>query len=136
MVIVGRIFDIKIINDKYAQVVLKKKMSDKIVPVAIGVFGYWKDKIIKEMKLKPKDKIKGNIYLKSNLWTDKNGVQKYLTDIYFKEVYLIEEGPRPMGLLFHKEEDYDDDEVVSDSDGNATFRKDIKFDPATGEIFE
>jgi hypothetical protein len=88
------------------------------------------------MKLKTKDKIKGNIYLKSNLCTDKNGVQKYLTDIYFKEVYLIEEGPRPMGSLFHKEEDYDDDEVVSDSNGDATFRKDIKFDPSTGEIFE
>jgi hypothetical protein len=122
MVITGRIFDIKVISEKYAQIVLKKKMSDKIVPVAIGVFGYWKDKIIKEMKLKPKDKIKGNIYLKSNLWTDKNGVEKYLTDIYFKEVYLIEEGPRPMGSLFQQPTEEEDD--------------DIKFDPTTGEIFE
>jgi hypothetical protein len=121
MVITGRIFDIKVINEKYAQVVLKKKMSDKIVPVAIGVFGYWKDKIIKEMKLKPKDKIKGNLYMKSKLWTDKNGVDKYLTDVYFKEVYLIEEGPRQMGNLFHQAEEEDDD---------------IKFDVETGEIFE
>lgn len=121
MVITGRIFDIKVINEKYAQVVLKKKMSDKIVPVAIGVFGYWKDKIINEMKLKPKDKIKGNLYMKSKLWTDKNGVDKYLTDVYFKEVYLIEEGPRPMGTLFTQPEEDDDD---------------IKFDVDTGEVFE
>jgi hypothetical protein len=120
MIITGRIFEIKIISDKYAQVVLKKKMSDKIVPVAIGIFGYWKDKIINDMKLKPKDKIKGNIYMKSNLWTDKNGKEKYLTDVYFKEVYLLEEGPRAMGSgLFHNDED-----------------DDIKFDPSTGEIFE
>jgi len=115
MVIVGRIYEIVVINEKVAQVVLKKKMNDKIVPVAIAVFGYWKDKIIKEMKLKPKDKIKGNIYMKSNLY---NG--KYYTDVYFKEVYLIEEGARPIGSGKPQIEEEDD----------------IKFDMETGEIFE
>ena len=42
MVITGRIFDIVIINEKVAQIVLKKKMNEKIVPVAISVFGYFK----------------------------------------------------------------------------------------------
>lgn len=88
MVITGRIFDIVVINEKVAQIVLKKKMADKIVPVAITVLGYWKDKAIKEMKLKPKDKIKGNLYLKSKIF---NG--KYYTDVYFKEILLVEDAP-------------------------------------------
>jgi len=92
MVITGRIFDIVNISDKVAQIVLKKKMNDKIVPVAISVFGYWKDKALVDMKLKPKDKIKANVYMKSKIY---NG--KYYTDVYFKEVILVEEGARPMG---------------------------------------
>jgi hypothetical protein len=90
MVIVGRIYDIVVVNDKVAQIILRKKMNDKIVPIAISLFGYWKDKIF-EMKLKPKDKIKANIYMKSKIW---NG--KWYTDVYFRQVYLIEEAPRPM----------------------------------------
>jgi len=107
MVIVGRIFDIVVLNDKVAQVVLRKKVSDKVVPVAITVFGYWKDRIINEMKLKPKDKIKGNVYMKSKLY---NG--KYYTDVYFKEVYLIEEGPKAMASgLFQTDQGIVDEET-------------------------
>jgi len=100
MVITGRIFDIVKVSDNVAQIVLKKKMKDKIVPVAITVMGYWKDKALKEMKLKPKDKIKGNIYLKSNLFKG-----KYYTDVFFREVYLIEPAPINMNKnLFVDEE--------------------------------
>ena len=107
MVIVGRIFDIVVLNDKVAQIVLRKKVSDKVVPVAITVFGYWKDRIINQMKLKPKDKIKGNVYMKSKLY---NG--KYYTDVYFKEVYLIEEGPKAMGSgLFQTDQGLVDEET-------------------------
>lgn len=107
MVIVGRIFDIVVLNDKVAQIVLRKKVSDKVVPVAITVFGYWKDRIINEMKLKPKDKIKGNVYMKSKLY---NG--KYYTDVYFKEVYLVEEGPKAMGSgLFQTDQGIVDQET-------------------------
>lgn len=107
MVIVGRIFDIVIVTDKVAQIVLRKKMNDKIVPVAISVFGYWKDKI-HQMGLKPKDKIKGNVYMKSKIY---NG--KYYTDVYFKEVYLVEEAPRPMNErnLFETHETITDDDT-------------------------
>lgn len=91
MVITGRIFDIVHIGDNVAQIVLKKKMRDKIVPVAITILGFWKDKALKDMKLKPKDKIKGNIYLKSNLYKG-----KYYTDVFFREVYLLEPAPIKM----------------------------------------
>jgi hypothetical protein len=92
MVYTGRIYDIVHINEKVAQIVLKKKDKDKIVPVAVTVLGYWKDKAIKEMKLKPKDKIRGNLYLKSNLH---NG--RYYTDVFFREIYLVEPAPTKMG---------------------------------------
>jgi hypothetical protein len=86
MVITGRIFDIVVLNEKVAQIILKKKMADKIVPVAICVFGYWKDRAIKEMKLNPKDKIKANVYMKSKIY---NG--KYYTDVFFKDILLVED---------------------------------------------
>ena len=51
MVYTGRIFDIVHINEKVTQIVLRKKDKDKIVPVAITVMGYWKDKAFNELKL-------------------------------------------------------------------------------------
>lgn len=86
MNITGKIYDIHILNDKSAQIILRKKLGDKVVPVAIEVFGYWKDKALNELKLKPKDKIRGNFYLKSKLYKG-----KYYTDIFFKEIMKIEE---------------------------------------------
>jgi hypothetical protein len=86
MVITGRIFDIVIINEKVAQIVLKKKVNEKIVPVAISIFGFWKNKALDEMKIKLKDKIRGNVYMKSNVYKG-----KYYTDVFFKEIYFAEE---------------------------------------------
>ena len=108
MIYTGRIFDIVIINEKVAQIVLKKKMNEKIVPVAISVFGYWKDRALKEKKLKPKDKIKANVYMKSNIYKG-----KYYTDVYFKEVHVIEEAPKNMSTthLFRTEEGLVDTET-------------------------
>lgn len=95
MIYTGRIFDIVVINDKVAQIVLRKKDKDKIVPVAITIMGYWKDKALKDMKLKPKDKIRGNIYLKSNLFKG-----RYYTDVIFREIFLVEPAPVKMSGLF------------------------------------
>lgn len=114
MIYTGRIFDIVHINDNVSQIVLRKKDKDKIVPVAITVVGYWKDKAIKELKLKPKDKIRGNLHLKSRLY---NG--KYYTDAYFREIQLIEKSvdPNLAGRnIFETDEglvDTDSGEVIS-----------------------
>jgi succinyl-CoA synthetase beta subunit len=86
MILQGKIFDIVIVNDKVAQIVIRKKLGEKIVPVAVSVFGYWKDKALNELKLKPKDKIKGNLYIKSKIF---NG--RYYTDIFYKDIILVEE---------------------------------------------
>lgn len=90
MVITGKVFEIRVLSDKLAQIVLRKKMDNKLVYVSFNVFGYWKQKI-EENNLKPKDKIKANVYMKSKEW---NG--KWITDVYFKEVYIIEVAPLPM----------------------------------------
>ena len=88
-VISGRIFEIIILNDKVAQIVINKKDSKgKVIPITISVVGFWKDKI---MNLRQKDKIRGNLYMKSNLY---NG--KYYTDVQFKEIDLIEPAPIKM----------------------------------------
>jgi hypothetical protein len=92
----GRIFDIVEISPKVAQIVLKKKINNKIQPVAICVFGYWRDKALNEMKLKVKDKIRGNLYLKSK----PNGRSGYYTDVYFKEIFIVENAPTNMRELF------------------------------------
>ena len=76
-------------------IIIRKKDKDKIYPVAIKVMGYWKDKAIKELNLKPKDKIKGNIYMRSKLY---NG--KYYTDVFFREIFVIEKAPIKFNELF------------------------------------
>ena len=89
-VISGRIFEIIVVNEKVAQIVLNKKDNKgKVIPITISVVGFWKDKI---MNLKQKDKIRGNLYMKSNLY---NG--KYYTDVQFKQIDLIEPAPIKMG---------------------------------------
>ena len=88
-VISGRIFEIIILNEKVAQIVINKKDSKgKVIPITISVVGFWKDKI---KNLRQKDKIRGNLYMKSNLY---NG--KYYTDVQFKEIDLIEPAPIKM----------------------------------------
>ena len=120
MVITGSIFDIVVINPKVAQIVLKKKMNEKIVPVAISVLGYWKDRALNDMKLKLKDKIKANVYMKSKLY---NG--KYYTDVYFKEIMLVEEAPKVMNgsSLFNTEEglvDLETGEIMEENNNGLT----------------
>jgi hypothetical protein len=88
-VITGRIFEIIFVSSKVAQIVINKKdSSGKVIPITISVVGFWKDKI---MNLKQKDKIRGNLYLKSNLY---NG--KYYTDVQFKEIEVLEHAPIKM----------------------------------------
>jgi hypothetical protein len=90
-VISGRIFEIIVVNEKVAQIVINKKDNKgKVIPITISVVGFWKDKIL---NLKQKDKIRGNLYMKSNLY---NG--KYYTDVQFKEIDLIEPAPVKMGI--------------------------------------
>lgn len=59
------------------------------MPIAFVALGYWKDKVVNELKLKKNDKIKGRIELKSNLY---NG--KYYTDVLMVDIELVPEKPK------------------------------------------
>lgn len=89
MEITGRVFHINAINDKVAQVVLRKRVNGKDTPIALTVIGYWRDVVINEMRLKKNDKIRGTVVLKSKLY---NG--KYYTDVTLKNIELISEKPK------------------------------------------
>ena len=121
MLLTGRIFDIVIINEKVAQIVVKKKINDKIFPVAVSVFGYWKSKALEEMKLKMKDKIRGKLYLKSKIF---NG--KYYTDIFFKEIYLVEDFSNTINEGLFKDEEDKENTFLETEDGT--------IDTETGEL--
>ena len=92
MVITGRIYDIVIKDEKSAQLILRKKDGDKIVFWAITIWGFWKEKAFNELKLKPKDKIRGKLHIKANKWND-----KWYNDLYFKEVYMVEAASPMLG---------------------------------------
>ena len=99
-VMTGKIFDIVHLSDKSVQIVLRKKQGDKFGLVAIGVFGFWRDKAINELNLKPKDKIKGKLYFSSRLTKDKS---RYWTDVCFKEIFVLEKAVNINTLFVDKE---------------------------------
>ena len=81
----GRILTINEISPKSAQIVIKKTIKGKLSPIAVDIFGFWKEKMDK-MKLKKNDKISGRLYIKSRLWKN-----KWYNDLYFNEITLIED---------------------------------------------
>jgi hypothetical protein len=120
--LVAKILTINVISEKSAQVVVEKQIKGKKTPIAINVFGFWKEKL-DSLNLQPKEKIEGRVYAKSNLYKG-----KWYTDLYFKGIdrYV----PKPK---FKKEptsqnlfnEDYDSRginyEPVYDENGNILF---------------
>jgi hypothetical protein len=89
MEITGRVYHINPINEKVIQVVLKKKVYGKDTPIAFAVVGFWKDVVVDKLKLKPKDKIKGTVILKSNLYKG-----KYYTDVNLKDIEIVPDKPK------------------------------------------
>lgn len=94
----GKIFDIHILSEKEAQIVIRKKLGDKVVPVAISIFGYFWQQFQKQ-GIKQGDKIKAKLYLKSKYWEKGN---KYFTDAFFKEVEVLERGNTIQFLVSQK----------------------------------
>ena len=118
--IVAKIVVINKISEKSAQIVVEKQIKGKKTPIAINVFGFWKEKM-ESLQLQPKEKIEGRVYVKSNLW---NG--KWYTDLYFKGIdrYV----PKPKFKkpdshlnLFEEQEKGINYEPVYDENGNILF---------------
>ena len=123
MEITGRILTINVLSEKVAQVVIKKQVDGKVVPIAINLFGFWKDRM-EELHLNKGDKIGGRLFIKSKLWKG-----KYYTDVYFKAIQKIEDKPKnevkQVGSNFGLFDDVDEDTL--DGIGNI-------IDEETGEI--
>ena len=125
MELVGRILTINVISDKSVQIVIKKQMDGKVVPIAISVFGFWKQKM-DEMKLLKNEKIGGKVYIKSNLYKG-----KYYTDIYFKEIERIQ--PKPKNE-FVAPNTTTEQNLFDDTDNNMLNGIGYIVDEETGEI--
>ena len=119
--IVAKILVINRISEKSAQIVVEKQIKGKKTPIAINVFGFWKDKM-ESLKLLPKEKIEGRVYAKSNLY---NG--KWYTDLYFKGIDRYVPKPKfkksdsPLNLFEEEEEKGINYEPVYDDNGNILF---------------
>ena len=100
MEIKGKIFHIQILNQWTAQIVIKKVIQKKMSPVALNVFGFWKDVAINKLKLKKNDIIQGNVVLKSKLWKD-----RYFTEVLLTNIELVTPKPKPIDDSLFKEEE-------------------------------
>jgi hypothetical protein len=97
----GSIYDVIIINDAVAQIVFRGRDNGKLVLRSYVVVGYWKDKAIKDFKLKAKDKITARYSIESKFVKERN---RYYTDIYLKDIKVLYKAPeRQKGLLIDEE---------------------------------
>jgi len=128
--ITGRIITIHRLSDKLAQVVIKKTIKGKLTPVAINIFGFWKDKL-DALKLQKNDKIVGRVFLKSNLYKD-----KWYTDFYFNEVKRWVKKPKydPYTNSYQQPTNKDQDLFDTNTDTNEVISNNYLVDEETGEI--
>lgn len=66
----GRIYDINVISEKKAQVVLKRTYKGKPILSVYEAFGYVKEKM-DALKLQKNERVEGRWYTKANLWKGK-----------------------------------------------------------------
>jgi hypothetical protein len=88
----GTIFEIIEIDKDNIQVILNKRDYGRPYLTAITYFGYWKNKML-EQGLRPKDKIKTNILVKSKAFVGKSGVLKYYDQQLGRQIYIVKKAP-------------------------------------------
>jgi hypothetical protein len=87
MVQSGTIFEIIKVNEDTIQIILNKRDRGKPYLSAITLFGYWKDKAL-NLGLRPKDKIKTNVRIRSNEYKG-----KYYDQQMGREIYIVDKAP-------------------------------------------
>ena len=117
--IVWKILTINVISDKSAQIVLEKQIKGKKTPIAINVFGFWKEKL-DNLNLQPKEKIEGRVYVRSNLYKG-----KWYTDLYFKGIDRYVQKPKfkkpDANLNLFEEKEIKEFQLTYDENGNIIF---------------
>jgi hypothetical protein len=126
--IVGRILTINKISEKVSQVIIKKQVRGKQIPIAFATFGYCKVKM-EALNLNKNDKVQIRFMIKSNYFKE-----KFYTDVTLEEIKRYEPKPkynpqqpntRPEHELFYE----GDEEIGSGGIGNTYI-----IDDETGEI--
>jgi hypothetical protein len=120
MEITGRIFTINILGEKYAQIIIKRKVRGKQVANVFTVFGKWKFKM-EAMKLRKNEKIYAKFYMDGKIYKG-----KWYADIWMEEIERIPDKVKPEG---------EGDKMTLFNDGS-TFIENQKriIDEETGEI--
>lgn len=83
MNIQGKVFDVRFINAKLTEIIIKKSQRGKVYPICLCAYGYWSDKA-KELKIKKNDTIRGYLLIKSKLY---NG--KYYNDLTLSKFEIV-----------------------------------------------
>jgi hypothetical protein len=76
----GRIYDINVISDKKAQVILKRTYRGKPILSVYEAFGFVKEKM-DALKLQKNERVEGRWYSKANLWKGKWYPDNCITEI-------------------------------------------------------
>tara|TARA_R100000406_G_scaffold65480_1_gene46139 strand:- start:22 stop:390 length:369 start_codon:yes stop_codon:yes gene_type:complete len=84
----AKIYDLQI-NEKFVDVVVKKKKGDNFFPICFVGFSNTIEQI-KEQGIEKTDKVKIGFTLKSKKYTDRNGVERYSTSAIIDYIELLE----------------------------------------------
>lgn len=88
----GTIFEIIEIDKDTIQVILNKRDYGRPYLTAVTYFGFWKNKAL-EQGLRPKDKIKTNVLIKSKPYVGKSGINRYYDQQMGKQIYIQKKAP-------------------------------------------
>ena len=100
MEITGRFVTVNAVSDKYAQLVISKTMAGKKRLISVSLFGWRKDKVIKELRPMKGDKVYATVFFETELWKG-----RYNTKIVLKEI-RIESKKENVPSTRHGEIDY------------------------------
>jgi hypothetical protein len=96
----GTIYDVNKITDSVVQVVMRGRDKGKTVLRCYTAVGFWCDKVVKEYKLNPKDKITAFYSITSKYYKEKN---RYYTDVHIIDIKLIKKAPVKNKYLIDEE---------------------------------
>jgi hypothetical protein len=96
----GTIYDINQITDSVVQIVMRGRDKGKTVLRCYTAIGFWCDKVVKEFKLKPKDKITAQYSIISTYYKER---KRYFTDVHISDIKVTHKAPVKHKYLIDEE---------------------------------
>ena len=113
----AKIYDLRI-NDKFVDVVVKKKKGDNFFPICFVGFSKTIESI-KEQGIEKTDKVKIGFTLKSKKYTDRNGKERYSTSAIIDWIELIEKNAQQQTEVVFV--NADTGEIIEDANNSNNF---------------